>query len=713
MCHGGCGVLVHVENGKVVKLDGDSQSPISRGKICPKCLGSIEHMYHPKRILHPMKRIGDRGSGKWEKISWDEACAILVDKIQTLQSKYGAETIAVGQGTGRYHFQHTIRFAHAIGTPNWFEPGTAQCFIPRIITSVLTYGDLLVTDYGYTGNQYPACLLVWGKNPGISGPDGESQFRVKSALRTSPKIIVVDPRETDLAKSADVWLPIRPGTDAALALAFIHVMIDENLYDKPFVETWTTGFEALKERVREATPEWAQEITWVSADKIRDAARLYATTKPGAMTWGNALEHNPNAFQNSRAIACLPALTGNVDVPGGNILGEHVVGELDWLLDSLSDDAKSKRLGADTYRMLCGPLSLFPSAHIPTILEAVNTEKPYPVKAFLLFGNNGLLSIADTHYTYETMMKLDFISVMEFYMTPTAELADLILPGATWLEANEIMTAPLVANNYVLAQQKTVDVGECKQPEDVYIEIARRMNLSVGTESLKTLLDKQLEPTGLTFDQLCEKGYVYKPVSYRKHETNGYGFLTASGKIEFVSSYAETLGYDSLPSFSEPPESPYSKTDLVSEYPYVLSTGGRMQHFFNSEFRGIQSLRKKHPWPLVEINYSTAEKLGITPGDWVWIETKRGKIKQKAKLTNQHPQIVHVSYGWWYPEMPGPDYGLWESNANVLTNQAPPYCPAIGTYQLSALLCNIYKVGEDEKTPENLMKKDSGLLCTL
>jgi anaerobic selenocysteine-containing dehydrogenase len=219
MCHGGCGVLVHVEDGKVVKLEGDPQSPINQGKICPKCQGSIEHMYHPKRILHPMKRIGTRGSGKWEKISWDEAYAIIVDKIQILQAKYGAETIAVGQGTGRYHFQHTIRFAHAIGTPNWFEPGTAQCFIPRIITSVLTYGDLLVTDYGYTGNQYPACLLVWGKNPVVSGPDGESQFRVKSALKQSPKLIVVDPRETELAKSADIWLPIRPGTDAALALA--------------------------------------------------------------------------------------------------------------------------------------------------------------------------------------------------------------------------------------------------------------------------------------------------------------------------------------------------------------------------------------------------------------------------------------------------------------------------------------------------------------
>jgi len=708
MCHGGCGVLVHVKDGKVIKIEGDPDSPINRGKICPKCLGSIDHMYHPKRILYPMQRAGERGAGKWKRISWDEAYAVMVDKIQTLQARYGPETIAVGQGTGRYHFQHTIRFAHAIGTPNWFEPGTAQCFIPRIITSVVTYGDLIVTDYGYD-QEYPGCLLVWGKNPYVSGSDCESQFRVKSALKKGPQLIVVDPRETLMAKQADIWLPIRPGTDAALALAFIHVIIYEGLFDKAFVEAWTIGFDQLKERVKDYTPEWAQEITWVAAEKIRSAARLYATTKPAAMTWGNALEHNPNAFQNARSVSVLPALTGNVDIPGGNIIGEHVVADLDWLLGTLPDATKAKRLGAESYRLLCSPLSVFPSAHIPTIWEAIMNGTPYPVRGMLLFGNNGLVSIANTQNTFATLKELDFLAVMEFYMTPTAELADLILPGATWLEADEIMAAPIAANNYVLAQQKTVQVGECKQPEEVYIEIARRMHLPQGTESLHTLLDMQITPTGLTFAQLCEQGYAYKPVKYRKHENNGFGFLTASGKIELACSYAEMLGYDPLPYYVEPPESPYSQPELAEKYPYVLSTGGRMQQFFNSEFRGIPSLRKQHPWPVVEINYATAEKLGIQSGDWVWIESPRGRIKQKAKLTNQHPQVVHVSYGWWYPEMPGPDYGLWESNANVLTNHAPPHCPAIGTYQLSGLLCNVYKVGEDEATPESIFRMEG--LC--
>lgn len=708
MCHGGCGVLVHVENGKVVKLEGDPDSPLSRGKICPKGLASIEHLYHPDRIKYPMKRVGERGEGKWERITWDEAYDILCGKIKALQEEYGPETIAVAMGTGRYHFQYPLRLAHALGTPNWIEPGTAQCFVPRVIASAVTYGDLIVCDYGYGADgTYPQCLLCWGKNPDVSGPDGESQFRVKRFLKQGSKLIVVDPRETRMAKMADIWLKIRPGTDDALALAFSHVIIHEGLYDSEFVEKWTVGFDPLKDRVKQYTPKWAEEITWVPAEKIEAAARLYATTKPAAMTWGNKLEHSPNSFQTGRAVALLPALTGNVDVPGGNILGEHIVNDVDWLVDNLSDEAKDKRMGADTYKVLCSKDAIIPSAHIPTLFKAIRTGKPYPVKAMILLGNNGLISFANTKRTYETLKKVEFLAAMEFYMTPTAAMADLILPGATWLEADEIMAAPLIANSYALVQQKTVQIGECKQPEQVCIDIARRLNLKAGTESLEELLNKQLEPAGITFSELKERGFVTKPVQYRKHEINGIGFPTGSGKIELACGYAQLLGYDPLPYYTEPPESPNSQPELVKKYPYILSTGGRIQQFFNSEYRNIKSLRRQHPFPLVEMNHETAESHGIKSGDWVWIESPRGRIKQKAYLTNMDPRMVNVSYGWWYPEMPGPEYGMWESNANVLTNDEPPYCPAIGTYQLSGLLCNISKVGEDEETPEQYFQNFS------
>jgi thiosulfate reductase / polysulfide reductase chain A len=539
----------------------------------------------------------------------------------------------------------------------------------------------------------------------VSGPDAESQFRVKSSMKQGLKLIVVDPRETQMSKMADIWLKVRPGTDAALALAFSHVIIEEKLYDKEFIEKWTVGFDHLKERVHGYTPEWAEKISWVSAEQIRAAERMYATTKPGAMTWGNAMEHNPNAFQNSRAVGILPALTGNIDIPGGNILGEHSFKDVDLLFDALSDKIKDKRMGADTYRMLCSRHSPFQSANIYTLFKAMRTGEPYPVKAFLLFGNNGMVSFANSRQTYETLKCVDFLSVMEFYMTPTAALADLVLPGATWLEADQISAVPLIANNYALAQQKIVRIGECKQPEEVMIELARRLNCPAGTESMEELFDNQLAPLGFTFSAFKEKGHFSKKIQYKKYEINDVGFQTPSGKVELSCSIAEMLGYDPLPHYQEPPESPYSQPELAKKFPFVLSTGGRMQQYFNSEYRGIPSLRKQHPWPLVEINHETAESLGINSGDWVWIESPRGRIKQKAKLTNQDPRVVHVSYGWWYPEMPGPEYGVWESNANVLTNDAPPHCPAMGTYQLSGLLCNIYKVGKEEDTPESTLSK--------
>lgn len=705
MCHGGCGVLVHVRDEKVVKIEGDPDSPVNRGKICSKCLASIDLLNHPNRILHPMLRKGKRGEDKWERITWDEAYHILCGKIKELQYKYGPETIAVAHGTGRYFFPHVLRFTHAIGSPNWIEPGTAQCFIPRVIVSAVTYGDLILSDYGYGGDTYPGCLLCWGKHPYVSGPDGESQFRVREFLKKDKKLIVVDPRETHMAKMADIWLPIRPGTDAALAMAFHHVIIQEELYDRTFVEKWTIGFEALRERIVSCTPEWAEKITWVSAEKIRKAARMYATTKPAALTWGNALEHNPNAFQNARAVGILPALTANVDIPGGNIFGEHTVDDIDMLVDTLSDEIKDKRMGADTYKVLCSRHSPFPSANIPALFKAIRTGQPYPIKGLLLFGNNGLLSFANTRRTYETFKCPDFISAMELFMTPTAELADLVLPGATWLEADEVCAAPLIGNTYVLPQQKTVQVGECKQPEQVFIDILKRLNLPAGNVTLEALINGQLAPANISFEDLKTKGFHGRPIQYQKYETSGTGFRTASGKIELYSNFAKMLGCDPLPSYREPPESPYSRPDLAEKYPYVLSTGGRMQPYFNSEFRGIPSLRKQHPWPLVEISHQTGEKLGIKSGDWVWIESPRGRIKQKARLTKQDPRIVHVSYGWYYPDLPGPEYGMWESNANVLTNDAPPHCPAMGTYQLSALLCNIYKVAEDEETPESMSVK--------
>ncbi len=692
MCHGGCGALVQVKGGKVVKISGDPDSPLSKGQMCPKGMASLEHLYNPNRLKYPLKRAGERGEGKWERISWDEALDTIAANITAIKERYGVESIALGTGTGRHHFRHVCRFAHALGTPNWCEPGLAQCFIPRIHASFMTYGGFPVCDY--YGDVNPACVMVWGHNPIVSGSDGEIQFRAKACIKKGTKLIVVDPRRTKLAEQAEIWLQLRPGTDDALALSMLNVIISEEIYDKAFVENWTFGFNRLAERVQQYPPEWAAKITEIPADTIRAAARLFAETKPATMEWGVALEHTPNCLQTVRAVALLPGITGNIDVPGGWILGTGVIRDVPNLKENLTEEAVQKRLGVDEFRILAGVKSLFPSAHIPAVFRAMRTGEPYPIKAFLVFGNNSLVSYANSKEIHASLKNLDFMAVMDIYMTPTAEMADIVLPAATWLELDEVVGLPFIAFNYVLAQQKIVTVGEARPDEEVFIDLARRLNLPVGTDSLEDVYNAQLAKLGITFQQLKEKGWATLPFKYRKYESKG--FRTISKKVELYSTIMEKQGYDPLPYYQEPPESPISKPELLDQYPLILTTGGRSQYFFHSEYRQIPSLRQKDPDPIVEIHPQLAAERGIQDGDWVWIETRRGKIKQKAKVTDGiKPNVVNVQHGWWFPEDDSPEHGVWKSNANVLTSNAPPYDPAMGTYQLRALLCNVYRENDN------------------
>lgn len=560
---------------------------------------------------------------------------------------------------------------------------------------MLTFGDFPVCDF--SGEVAPRCILYWGHNPVNSGPDGETRFNVLEALAHNPKIIVVDPRRTGLAEKADVWLQVRPGTDDALGLSMLNVIIGERLYDEPFVRQWTYGFDALAERVKAYTPEWAEPITWVSADKIRAAARLFAQTKPAMLEWGCAIEHTPKCIQTVRTLSMLPAITGNVDVPGAWVFGMHGIGRFPSLIEHLTPEANAKRLGADRFKLLCGEGADLPSAHIPTLLQAMREGVPYPVKAFLVFGNNTLTTYANVSQVYAALMQLDFMVCADLFMTPTAELADIVLPAAAWPELDEIVGLPTIAANVVLAQQKVVQVAECRSDEEMFVELARRMKLQVGTESVHDVLNAQLAAGGLgvTFDELKKRGFIKIPIKYRKFESGG--FKTPTGKIELYSTRLEKLGYSPLPYFEEPPESPYSAPEIAKDYPLVLTTGARIPFFFNSEHRQLEKLRKAHRYPIAEIHPETAARFGITDGDWMRIETRRGHMRQKAKVTTGiDPRVINAQHGWWFPEEPAPDYGVWKSNVNLLTDNQPPYDPAMGTYQLRALLCRVERIGGGE-----------------
>lgn len=687
-CHGGCGVLMHVQDGRLVKVEGDRDAPLNHGLLCPIGTITVDLVYHPDRLKYPLRREGPRGSGQWRRISWDEAFDEIVDRLDRIRTEFGPEAIALGTGTGRHHIRWVSRFGHALGTPNWCEPGFAQCFHPRVNTCILTFGDFPVSDF--TGGTPPACMLFWGHNPLNSGPDGETRFNVREALDHNPEIIVVDPRETELARRAAVWLQLRPGTDDALALALLNVIIDEKLYDAPFVTRWTYGFDALAEHVRAYTPEWAEPITWVPADKIRAAARLFARAKPAMMEWGCAIEHTPNCIQTVRAISLLPAITGNIDVPGGWVFGMHGIGRFPSLIENLTPEANAKRLGADRFKLLAGEGADLPAAHIPTLLQAMREGKPYPVKAFLVFGNNTLTTYANSKLVYDSLMKLDFMVCADLFMTPTAELADIVLPAALWPELDQVAGLPTVAANVVLANQRAVRTFECKSDEEIFVELARRLKLPCGTEPVEAVLDAQLKAGGLdmTFAELKQRGSVVVPFKYRKYEDGG--FKTPTGKLELYSTRLKDMGYAPLPTYEEPPESPVSRPDVAADFPLVLTTGARISNFFNSEHRQVEKLRKAHRDPIAEIHPDTAERYGIKNREWMWIETRRGRIKQRARVTTGiDPRVIAAQHGWWFPEEPAPDHGVWRANANMLTDNQPPYDPAMGTYQLRALLCRV------------------------
>jgi anaerobic selenocysteine-containing dehydrogenase len=375
-------------------------------------------------------------------------------------------------------------------------------------------------------------------------------------------------------------------------------------------------------------------------------------------------------------------------VPGGWVFGMHGLGRFPSLIENLTPEANAKRLGADRFKLLGGEGADLPAAHIPTLLQAMSEGKPYPVKAFLVFGNNTLTTYANSSTAYDALMKLDFMVCADLFMTPTAELADIVLPAASWPELDQLAGLPTIAGNVVLANQRSVRVHECKSDEEIFVELARRMQLPVGTESVEEVLNQQLKGLNITFADIKKKGWIKVPFKYHKYKDGG--FKTPTGKIELYSTRFEQMGYSPLPYYVEAPETPISAPEVAKDFPLVLTTGGRISHFFNSEHRQIQNLRKASRDPITEIHPDTAAKYGISNGDWMWIETRRGRMRQKAKLTKGiDPRVVSAQHAWWFPERGAPEYGVWDSNVNLLTDNKPPYDPAMGTYQLRALLCRV------------------------
>ena len=691
-CHIECGVIVTVEGGRAIKIEGNPDFPVNKGILCPKGYHYLDLQYHKDRIQYPLRK----KNGRWERTSWNDALGIISDNISRISNDYGSESVALSVGTQpRGNYISTYRLAAALETPNVTNPGYI-CYYPSVTAGTLTYGADIMQERG-PDIENTECILIWGANPlNAHPPIGRKMQQAKTSGQA--KMIVVDPRKTKHAETADYWLQLRPGSDDALALGMLYVIINENLYDEEFVNNWCIGFSELIERVQEYDPERVSKITWVSADDIRAAARLYAKSNSAVLYHRVAVEHHANAIQTLRTFSILISITGNLDAPGGNVIPHYPNGfigrrEITYPREIRDKRLEKLRIGAERFPLMAGEASVIPRVRTPDLLHAIMNEDPYPVKALIAF-NNPTATTPNTYLTWNALKKLDFLVAVDFFMTPTAELADVFLPSATWLEKNDIADSPYT--NFIAPRIKAVDpVGECMDDKEIVVKIAEKLGKGdkIPWKKTEDLLDMRLKPLGMDFAEFSQRTYYMDELRYKKYEKNG--FQTPSGKVELYSERLKNYGYDPLPYYDENPFSPVSSPELYEEYPLILITGHRHIAFYHSENRQISKLRRLCPDPMIEIHPEKAKEFGIEEGDWVWIEAPGMdyKVMQKAKLTeNIHLSVVAAQHGWWYPEKSAPEHGLFQSNIDVIINDDVKCDPICGAIPLRGTLCRISKV---------------------
>ncbi|MHB8781381.1 MAG: molybdopterin-containing oxidoreductase family protein [Candidatus Geothermincolia bacterium] len=690
-CHGVCQVQVHLDGDRVVKVTGDRESPTSRGYICPKGAAAPELLYHPDRLTHPLRRRGARGDNRWERISWDDALGEMAERLDAVRRESGSEYFGMMQGTGRPYTGFASRFAYAFGTPN-FTNVAHVCYYPRWMASVFTVGRLPVADlYGF-GRETPRCIIIWGCNVTEAGAsDGMCGGTVRRALEKAERVIVVDPRRIGPA-AAGTWLPLRPGTDGALALAMLHVVIGEELFDRDFVKRHTRGFARLARHVRKFTPEWAAGITGLEPAAIREATRAYAGTRPASILWGNAVDMSACNFQTARSILMLMALTGNIDAPGGNALWVPPADVRQRSMFENPEVAGVTFLPFNKYKRAIGrkDFPLLATVHPPTFWESIISGDPYRLRALWIMGANPLLTMAPALRVEAALKELEFVVASDLFLTPTAQMADLVLPAATWLEQDDVCNLHKIW--CVLARRKVAQVGESADDREVMLEMAHRLGLDAAFpwSGWRDYLDWVLEDTGMDFDAFAEKGILTGEMRYRKFEQDG--FETRTGKCVLYSRQLKRMGVEPLPVYREPVPSPVSTPGLFSDYPLILTTGARVSCFFHSEGRQIGSLRRRNPDPLAEMHPATAAAAGVTDGDWIWIETPAGRVTLRASVTDaMSPGIVSAQHGWWYPEDEPPEHGWRRSNVNLLF-ESGPYDPDTGSQCLRSSLCRVYRV---------------------
>ena len=667
LCYHSCGTVVTVEEGRAVKVEGLKSHPLNKGELCPKGEAALSHIYSPERLKHPLKRV----NGRFEQISWDQALDEIADKLSQLKAAYGPQVLGVFSGSiGVENLEMaglTQRFKAAFGSPNFFSVESV-CYRMRIRTRQITFGK-------YPTEELDSKLyILWGHNPDAS--DFPLKLAMERNLAQGSKLVVVDPRRIPMADKAEMYLRIRPGTDGAMALAMIHVIINENLYDKEFVDAYTLGFDKLVDHIQKYTPEWAEKITWVTAEQIRALARLFANTKGAGIYQGTCTQdQTANGTQSSRAFSVLQTITGNINVPGGWVISPRLA------FGNVGLKVEGEPLGADQFPLF---FEVWGRKSPYGVVTVVPESIPDKLKAFYVVGGNPLMSMPDSNAFTEAFKKLELLVVHDMVMTETAQIAHYVLPACSHLEKWGVAYTYNVCHclPYLMLRKKCIEpLHESRSEWWVYTELAKRLGLEAlfPWKSEEDLVRFELEPSGLPFEYLLnekpEGGFYQNKV----YEMTNNLFPTPSRKIEIYSDALEHVGFDPLPTYQEPLRSPMSaEVAFLEEYPLILSTGHRNYYYTHSQHRNVKALRDQAPEPEMEIGVETAKKYDLKTGDMSIIKSNRGQVKMKARVDDRIAEgVVFVPHGW-------PD----DANANLLTDVTCREC-IMGYPDQKSLLCNI------------------------
>ncbi len=679
----GCGINCYVKNGKLVRIEGMKESPLNKGRLCPKAFASMQWVNSPQRLRHPLKRTGEKGEGQFTRITWDEALDIIANKLKEQKEKYGPESLAILSPQRRTYSDFLYRFLIAHGSPNYGHSGI--CAIPRIFSFAYTTGAPML-GMGSADYENTDLIVLWGANPVYSGGPMGSLKRIIDARDRGARLLVIKPEMQPDAAMADIWVPIKPGTDGALALAMLNVIINEHLYDAEFVSRWCYGFDKLVPHIQKYTPEWAEPITGLPASQIKAIARLYGTAKSACIHSGNAFDQTVDSNNAVRAIAILIAISGNLDRPGGNIVP---TGSTMPLLNSVhlreryTQEWVDKLVGPEIAGCFQPFIEGTSSAYFRCI-NSVLTGEPYPVRTIIAPGTQPTVITRGSKSVVEALKKLEFFVVIDVMQNASMPWADVVIPVATMYECDhpfEVVTTSM--GNWVMARNKVIEpLGDYKSDYEFWIDLGVRMGYGddFWHGSIEKCMDYQLESLGMTMEELRTHptGIIYemKPMVYEKYEQifatpsprlSGAPYLP-QGKVAIYNTVFEENGFNPLPEWVEPPESPTGTPELLAKYPLVFFDTHTSTVYNHGWLRNVPYLREIQPDPWIHIHPETAKARGIEDGDWVVVESPHGWIQSKAiYFPGIRPDTVMGLHGWWQgcDELGLPGYPLLDGGANV------------------------------------------------